>query len=220
LGKDKLKRFAENLKFTTLIQPEIVYPPQDDRLKGKWKEIYFKNQNALVLELGCGRGEYTISLAEKFPDKNFIGIDWKGARLWRGAKTAFENGMNNAAFLRIQIQNISSFFSANEVDEIWITFPDPQPDKEKKRLTSPRYLNMYRKFMTANGIINLKTDSRFFYDYTLEITEREDLPVLFSSDDIYYTHSQDEILSIHTTYEKRWLSEGSKICFIKFRING
>src|SRR6188768_2189690 len=136
MGKDKLKRFEENKSFTNLVQPELKWPLSDHVLKGKWKGEFFKNNNPLVLELGCGRGEYTVNLGQLFPDKNFIGIDWKGARLWRGAKTAFESGMNNVGFLRIQIQNIEAFFNINEVDEIWITFPDPQMQKtrEKKRL--------------------------------------------------------------------------------------
>ena len=221
MGKDKLKRFKENLTFTNMIQPKMVFPPEDHELKGNWKRIFFKNNNPIVLELGCGRGEYAINLALKFPEKNFIGIDWKGARLWRGAKTAFEEKMLNVAFLRIQIQNIYAFFGMKEVDEIWITFPDPQLVKsnEKKRLTSIRFLNLYRMIMTEDGIINLKTDSREFYDYSHEVVSGEKLDVLQATNDLYSNFRDDDVLSIKTTYEKLWLKEGAKICYLRFRIN-
>jgi tRNA (guanine-N7-)-methyltransferase len=221
MSKDKLKRFKENLTFTNLIQPKMVYPPEDHPLKGNWRRDFFKNDNDVILELGCGRGEYTLGLAHQFPNKNFIGIDWKGARLWRGAKTSFEDKISNAGFLRIQIQNICSFFELGEVEEIWITFPDPQIEKsrERKRLTSPRFLNNYRRIMNSKGIINLKTDSKFLYDYTLEVIAEQRLEILKASDDIYHEHDGDEILSIKTTYENLWLKEGSKICFISYRIN-
>jgi len=220
MGKDKLKRFRENESFTNLIQPKIIYPPVDHELKGKWKKNYFKNDNPIVLELGCGRGEYAINLALKYPEKNFIGIDWKGARLWRGAKTAFEDKMTNVGFLRIQIQNISAFFGKDEVDEIWITFPDPKLLKsdENKRLTSKRFLNLYRQFMISGGIINLKSDSRPFYDFTLETIMEENLDILKSTDDVYREFAGNEILSIQTTYEKLWLKQGSKICYLQFKI--
>ena len=221
MGKDKLKRFEENRTFTNLIQPGIQYPPVDNPLKGKWKSDFFHNSNPLVLELGCGRAEYTLSLARKFPQKNFIGIDWKGARIWRGAKTGLEEKLLNAGFLRIQIQNIESYFALGEVDEIWITFPDPQMEKsrERKRMTSPRYLNYFRNIMSAEGIIHLKTDSKLFYEYTLEIIGEQKLPVAISEDDLYQNHSEDEILSIKTTYEKIWLKSGAKICYLQFKIN-
>ena len=221
MGKDKLKRFKENLTFTNLIQPKICFPPEDDKLKGNWKKEFFKNNNPIVLELGCGRGEYTLNLASKFPEKNFIGVDWKGARLWRGAKTAFKEKMLNVGFLRIQIQNISSFFAPDEVDEIWITFPDPQMLKsgERKRLTSLRFLNLYRLFLVKHGFINLKTDNKLLYDYTLEVIASEKCEVLISIDDLYSKFEDDEILSIKTTYEKIWLREGVKICYIRFCIN-
>ena len=221
MGKDKLKRFKENETFTNLIQPKIIFPPEDDGLKGNWKKEFFKNNNPIVLELGCGRGEYTLNLASKFPEKNFIGVDWKGARLWRGAKTAFEEKILNVGFLRIQIENIHSFFGKDEVDEIWITFPDPHlaTSGEKKRLTSFRFLNLYRQFMVKQGVVNLKTDSKPLYDYSLEVLEKEKCEVLISSDDLYSKYEEDEILSIKTTYEKIWLKEGSKICYIQFRIN-
>lgn len=220
MGKNKLKRFEENLKFTTLFQPNISYPPPDDALKGNWNTSYFKNNNPIVLELGCGRGEYTIELAKKFPDKNFIGIDWKGARLWRGAKTAFEENMLNAAFLRIQILNCYAFFAPGEVDEIWITFPVPHMGKteERKRMTSPRLINLYRSFMRPGGIINLKTDNRPLFDYTLDIIQSENLKLLIKEEDVHQNRVDDEILAIKTTYENIWLKEGAKICFVRFEI--
>ncbi len=221
MGKNKLKRFEENETFTNLFQPKISYPPADDVLKGKWNMDFFHNENPIVLELGCGRAEYTLGLARLFPNKNFIGIDWKGARIWRGAKTALEESLANAGFLRIQIQNIGAFFAAGEVDEIWITFPDPRMEKSRinKRMTSPRYLNYFRNIMSANGIINLKTDNKPFYEYTLEVIGEEKLPVLMSEDDLYQKYSEDDVLSIQTTYEKIWLKKGAKISYVRFKIN-
>lgn len=221
MGKDKLKRFKENLSFSNLVQPVFDYPFSDHELKGKWNSKYFNNNNPVVLELGCGRGEYTVNLASIFPEKNFIGVDYKGARLWRGAKTAFEAKMLNVAFLRIQIQTIQYFFGTDEVDEIWITFPDPQVLKtgERKRLTSPRFLNLYRHFVKREGIINLKTDSEFLYEYTLEVLKEQRItPHKFSSD-VYSDFPGDEILAIKTTYEERWLKNGSKIYYLRFPLN-
>ena len=190
----------------------------DHELKGKWHSVFFKNENPIVIELGCGRGEYTVNLAEKFPQKNFIGIDWKGARLWRGAKTSHVNEMTNVAFLRIQILNILSFFSANEVGEIWITFPDPQPQfsRVRKRLTSPRFMNMYKQILCEDGIIHLKTDNKGFYDYTLEEVIKNKYRKIYSTDDLYHSDFENEILSIKTTYENIFLEQGSKICYLKF----
>jgi tRNA (guanine-N7-)-methyltransferase len=221
MGKNKLKRFEENLTFANMIQPKVDYPAADHELKGNWNKTFFQNNKPIVLELGCGRGEYTIGLAEKFPEKNFIGIDWKGARLWRGAKTAIEDQINNAGFLRIQILNICSFFAKDEVNEIWITFPDPQIEKsrERKRLTSLRFLNMYRKIMTTDGIVNLKTDSKPLYDFTLEVIGHDNLKVFRKSENIYKDFPGDEILGIQTTYEKMWLKDGSDILYLKFNVN-
>jgi tRNA (guanine-N7-)-methyltransferase len=221
MGKNKLKRFEENKSFANLIQPKLVYPPADDALKGRWKIDFFRNENPIVLELGCGRAEYTLGLARKFPNKNFIGIDWKGARIWRGAKTAIEENLTNAGFLRIQIQNINAFFAAGEVDEIWITFPDPQMEKSRqnKRMTSPRYLNYFRSILHPQGVVNLKTDNRPFYDFTLDVIGLEKLTVLASETDVYQNFPNDEILSIQTTYEKMWLKRGAKIYYVKFKIN-
>ena len=221
MGKNKLKRFEENETFTNLIQPKISYPPDDDLLKGKWKKDFFQNSNPLILELGCGRAEYTLGLARKFPQKNFIGIDWKGARIWRGAKTALEENLANTAFLRIQIQNICAFFAAGEVDELWITFPDPRMENTRvnRRMTSPRYLSYYRSIMPVDGIIHLKTDNKLFYEYTMEVICEEKLPVLMSEEDLYQKYSEDDVLSIQTTYENIWLKKGAKICYVQFKIN-
>ncbi len=217
--KRKLARFAENDTFPHLFQPKM-FPPVDHELKGKWLNDFFKNRNPIVLELGCGRGEYTVNLAEKFPEKNFVGVDWKGARLWRGAKTVQENKMQNVAFLRIMIQNILNFFSKDEVSEIWITFPDPQPQKtrERKRLTALRFLNQYKQILVEGGIIHLKTDNKFFYDYTLGVVTENNLKNLYATDDLYHSDAEDEILGIKTTYEKMFLEKGSKICYLKFTL--
>lgn len=221
MGKDKLRRFAENENFPNLIQPAFSYPPADHQLKGKWRTDFFKNENPIVLELGCGRGEYAVNLAELFPTKNFIGIDWKGARLWRGSKTGIENKISNLGFVRIQIQDAYAMFAENEVNEVWITFPDPQMEtgRVRKRLTAPRYFDLYRKFMTADGIVNLKTDSFPFYEYTLEVVAEQKLEILRQTDDLYNSSIVDEVLSIKTTYEKIWLKGGSKICYLQFKLN-
>jgi tRNA (guanine-N7-)-methyltransferase len=220
MTKRKLQRFAENETFPNVFQPKIVYPPVDHEMKGKWNEKFFRNDRPLILELGCGRGEYTINLAEKFPSSNYIGIDFKGARLWRGAKTALENEMNHVAFLRIQIQRIESYFALNEVDEVWITFPDPQPQqsREHKRLTSFRFLAMYKNLLRKPGIIHLKTDNRGLYEYTLDVIRENNLSLLASTDDLYHSNLHDEVLGIKTTYEKIFLQQGSKICYLKFRL--
>lgn len=221
MAKNKLRRFEENFTFKNLIQPGMTFPPPDHELKGKWNTNFFQKNQPIVLELGCGRGEYSVNLAEKFPDKNFIGIDWKGARLWRGAKTGVENNMQNLGFLRVQIQNLFAFFGENEISEIWITFPDPQMEKSrvKKRLTAPRFLSMYRKFMTASGLVNLKTDSLLFYEYTQEVIAEEKLNIKKQTTDLYESDILDDVLSIKTTYEKIWLKGGSKICYVQFSIN-
>ena len=173
------------------------------------------------LELGCGKGEYTIGLARTNPDKNYIGMDVKGARLWRGLKTASEESISNVAFIRSRIELIENYFGDNEVSEIWITFPDPQPRqaRERKRLTSPKFLEIYRKFLTKDGIIHLKTDSDLLYDFTCEMIENEKHTPLFSTNDLYATTQQMEVKNIRTFYEQRWLNEGLTIKYIAFRLN-
>jgi len=220
MGKDKLKRFEENKSFGCLYQPEFSEIFRTDYfMKGKWNSDHFKNSNPIVLELGCGRGEYTVALATREPEKNFIGVDIKGARMWRGAKTATEQGLNNAAFLRSRIEFIEWAFAPGEVSEIWITFPDPQMKSENKRLTSPAFIERYKKFLKPGGIIRLKTDSSFLYEYTLDLVNtRNDLELIEANDDIYGTGRADEILSVKTRYESHFLALGSKIHLLTFKI--
>ena len=219
MGKDKIRRFAENATFRCVVQPgfEEVFR-KDYALKGKWNRDFFGNDRPIVLELGCGRGEYTVALGERFPERNFIGVDVKGARLWRGAKTATENGMKNVAFLRTRIEFIDSCFAPGEVDEIWITFPDPQLNKNriKKRLTAPQFLAMYARFLREGGMINLKTDSVHLHEYTKNLARGNGLPVAACCDDIYGTGFADEVLSIKTTYEQRFLQAGLPITYLRF----
>jgi len=206
---------------THVVQPrfEDVFRKDHD-LKGKWKETFFGNNNPLILELGCGRGEYTIGMAKRFPGKNFLGIDIKGARMWSGATIAKKESINNVGFLRTRIELIESFFRRNEVDEIWITFPDPQLKKHrnKKRLTGPRFLNYYRSFLKENGIIHLKTDSLELYYYTLELIRKNDLETIKNTNDLYSDSDIDDNLLIRTHYEQIFLEAGKKITYISFRL--
>ncbi len=222
-AKNKLQRFADNEVFPNVIQPqfeEIFH--KEYKLKNQWKSEYWHNTNPIVLELGCGKGEYTVALAQANPEKNYIGIDIKGARFWRGAKTALDNDVKNAAFLRTRIEFIDSFFGANEVDEIWITFPDPQLRKKcaKKRLTSSRFLNMYRAMLQPNAVVNLKTDSKELYNYTKTLLEQNKQEILVATDDLYNSGMCDEILSIKTQYESFYLAQGKPITYLKFRLSG
>lgn len=223
MGKDKYKRFQENLTFNNLVQPEFdeIFH-KDHKLKGRWGADFFGNDNPIVLELGCGRGEYTVALGEKFPERNFIGIDIKGARMWRGAKTATENEMTNIGFLRTRIEFINSFFGADEVSEIWITFPDPQlkKDRVKKRLTAPAFLEYYAQFLKEDGIVNLKTDSQHLHEYTKTVVTHNDLPQYQVCNDIYGTGYADDVLSIKTTYEVQFLKEGLSITYLRFGLAG
>ncbi len=219
-SKNKLKRFKENEIFSNLIQPnrESIFKNQFN-LRGNWNSTYFKNDNPIVLELGCGKGEYTLYFSELNPEINYIGIDIKGARIWRGAKTAFERGLKNVAFLRTQIELLTKLFSHNEVNEIWITFPDPQIKlrRAKHRLTNPEFLNMYKKILKSKGSINVKTDSDFFYGYTLGIIQGLGGKVIYSDNDIYKNpNSPTELTKVQTFYERTFLNDGKKISFIKF----
>jgi tRNA (guanine-N7-)-methyltransferase len=208
--------------FNNVIEPETEevkageYP-----LKGRWQKEFFKNNDPIVLELGCGKGEYTLGLATKFPNKNHIGIDIKGARIWRGAKTAFENKIPNASFLRTRIEFIKAFFSEDEVDEIWITFPDPHPKRRnsRKRLTGPYFLNSYRSFLKNNGIIHLKTDNRELFNYTYGIAKHNNLEIITATDDLYSGKIENDILSIRTYYEDIFLSQAIKINYLSFRLD-
>ena len=213
MGKDKLRRFAEIETFANVYQLE-----EGQVLKGNWAANHFKNTNPVVLELACGKGEYSVNLATLFPDKNFIGIDYKGNRIWRGAKTAIEEGINNVAFLRIQIENLLDYFAEGEIDEIWITFPDPQPQdsREKKRLTFPAFLNRYKIVLKPSGCVNLKTDNDQLYAYTVEKTTESGLIVHKNTDHLYTSELVDEVLSIKTYYEKKYLLHDKNINYIQF----
>ena len=220
-SKKKLQKFAENLTFPNLFQPEYEEVKQGFYLKGKWKSDFFKNDNPLVLELGCGKGEYSVGLGKKYPNKNFIGIDVKGARLWRGCKTSNEDKMTNIAFIRMKIQNIESFFAHNEVDEIWITFPDPQPKKSKsnKRLTSQVFLDRYTRIAKPNTLFHLKTDNEPLFDYTLEVIEENKHQLLVAIKDLYHNSGFEEVKSIKTHYEKIFSEQGYDINYLEFKIN-
>lgn len=221
-SKNKLKRFKENETFENVFQPsrtELV--DQIYALKGNWNSTFFKNNNPLVLELGCGKGEYTVALAKKFPNKNFIGIDIKGARFWRGAKTAIEDSIPNTAFLRTQIELIEYTFAKAEVDEIWITFPDPQIKykRTKHRLTNSDFLKRYKTILKPDGVMNLKTDSEFMHGYTLGLLHGEGHDVLYANHNVYKQEgSPEEVTSIQTHYESIYLSEDKPITYIKFKI--
>lgn len=188
--------------------------------KGRWAADFFKNDKPVVLELACGKGEYTVNLATLFPEKNFIGIDYKGNRIWRGAKTALEEGVANVGFLRIQIETILDYFGEGEVDEIWITFPDPQPQisREKKRLTSPRFLDKYKQILKPGGFINLKTDNDGLHAYTVEKIEELGLNLHIRTEDLYNSEYADEVLSIKTYYEKKYLKDNKNINYLKFSL--
>ena len=205
-----------------MFQPSREEVTQGDfPLRGKWNEDFFKNTNSLVLELGCGKGEYSVGLAEKNPDKNFVGIDIKGARFWRGAKTAIESGLNNVAFVRTQIELIQGIFADGEVNEIWITFPDPQIKykRTKHRMTNPEFLKLYKKILTNDGIVNLKTDSEFMHGYTLGILQGAGHEILYSNHDVYINEgSPEEVTGIQTFYEKQYLEVNKPITYIRFKI--
>lgn len=213
MGKDKLRRFAEVDTFSNVVQLDAGKP-----FKGKWASEFFKNDNPVVLELACGKGEYTVNLGRIFPEKNFIGIDYKGNRIWRGAKTALEDGVSNVGFLRIQIETILDYFAEGEIDEIWITFPDPQPQisREKKRLTSPRFLEKYKQILRHQGHVNLKTDNDSLHAYTSEKIDELGLKLVVKTEDLYNSGHADEVLSIKTYYEKKYLQDNKNINYLKF----
>lgn len=219
MGKGKLAKFAEMAANPLVVEcPFWQLQKEGFALKGNWHQHFFKNNNPIVLELGCGRGEYTIGLARRFPEKNFIGIDIKGARMWHGAKIAQEEGMGNVAFLRTNIECIDGLFAENEVAELWLTFSDPQMKKATKRLTSTYFMERYRRFLVDGGIVHLKTDSNFMFTYTKYMVEHNALPVEFVTDDLYHSGLVDDILGIQTYYEKQWLSRGLNIKYLKFRL--
>ena len=219
MGKNKLQKFSDMETFGCVLQyPRHILIEKGFPYKGKWNAEFFSRPNPITLELGCGKGEYTVGLAEANPDRNYIGVDIKGARMWKGAKSVEEKGMDNAAFLRTEIEQISAFFAPEEIDEIWITFPDPQMQKARKRLTSSRFLTNYRTFLRHGGIVNLKTDSPFLYEYTRRLVELNGFEVLANTDDLYGSGLADPVTSIKTFYEQQWLSRGKTIKLISFRI--
>lgn len=219
MTKKKLQRFSELETFAHVIQPKFdeVFG-RDFHLKGLWQRNHFHNENPVILELGCGKGEYTTGLAKRFPEKNFIGVDIKGARIWRGAVTALGEQLTNVLFLRSRIEMIGSFFGPEEIDEIWLTFPDPQLKKKRKRLTSARFLNTYRTFLKSKGIVHLKTDSLVLYRYTLDLIKKNKLSLRFYSEDLYHSGLTDDIPDIKTFYERQFLDQGKKITYLCFEL--
>ncbi|MCX6296690.1 MAG: tRNA (guanosine(46)-N7)-methyltransferase TrmB [Bacteroidetes bacterium] len=224
MAKRKLKKFAEVSSFGNCFF--LSFEQARDAglsMKGKWHKDYFKNEHPIVLELGCGKGEYTVGLAKRYPDKNFIGVDIKGNRIWTGAKSAIENKMNNVAFIRTRIDFIDTCFDENEVDEIWITFPDPQPQKTRvrNRLTNMMFLTRYKKILKMGGFINLKTDNEPFYEYSREVVLENNMEILDATNNLYEdtTPRDEELTNIKTYYEKLFSDKGFNICYLKFRVS-
>jgi tRNA (guanine-N7-)-methyltransferase len=223
MGKGKLAKFADMETYENVFQyPYSVMEHVPFEMKGHWHEQYFHNDHPIVLELGCGKGEYTIGLAQQYPDVNFIGVDIKGARMWTGATQALNEGLKNVAFLRTNIEIIDRFFAPDEVQEIWLTFSDPQMKNPRKRLTSTWFLERYRHFLVDGGIIHLKTDSNFLFTYTTCLVEHNQLPLLEKTDDLYHTSQlstlTSQLLSIQTYYESMWIARGLNIKYMKFRL--
>ena len=226
MGKNKLKKFAELETFHNVFQcgaREMVEGSPVVAMRGKWHEEYFHNDNPIVLELGCGRGEYTVGLAARYPDKNYIGIDIKGARMWAGAKQAELAGMKNVAFLRTNIEMLAHFFAPNEVAEIWITFPDPQMKKATKRMTSTYFMQRYAQLLHPNGLIHLKTDSPFLYTYTQAMVKENKYPLLVDTDDLYSDKTKGDEVSearaLQTHYEHQWLDRGLTIKYLRWELS-
>ena len=223
MGKGKLAKFADMENYENVFQyPYSVMEHVPFEMKGHWHEQYFHNDHPIVLELGCGKGEYTVGLAQQYPDVNFIGVDIKGARMWTGATQAVNEGLKNVAFLRTNIEIIDRFFAPDEVQEIWLTFSDPQMKNPRKRLTSTWFLERYRHFLIDGGIIHLKTDSNFLFTYTTCLVEHNQLPLLEKTDDLYHTSQlstlTSQLLSIQTYYESMWIARGLNIKYMKFRL--
>lgn len=223
MSKGKLAKFADMERYENVFQyPYSVVDNVPFEMKGLWREQFFHNPNPIVLELGCGKGEYTVELAKLYPDVNFIGVDIKGARMWTGATMALNEGLKNVAFLRTSIEIIDRFFSKDEVQEIWLTFSDPQMKNPRKRLTSTYFMERYRRFLIDNGVVHLKTDSNFLFTYTSYMVEHNAMPLLFHTTDLYNHDGLDDetrkILAIQTYYEKMWLERGLNIKYMKFRL--
>ncbi|MDR0973781.1 MAG: tRNA (guanosine(46)-N7)-methyltransferase TrmB [Prevotellaceae bacterium] len=218
MSKNKLSKFADMASYSHVFEYPYSVTDTPFEQRGSWGERVFGNDHPIVLELGCGRGEYTVGLGRLFPDKNFIGVDIKGARMWSGATQALRENLPNVAFLRTNIEIIDRFFAPDEVSEIWLTFPDPQMKKATKRLTSTYFMERYRRFLQGNGWIHLKTDSNFMFTYTREMVARNGLPLAYCTDDLYHAGIADEILGIQTYYEQQWLARGLSIRYIKFAL--
>ncbi|MDY5657220.1 MAG: tRNA (guanosine(46)-N7)-methyltransferase TrmB [Prevotella sp.] len=223
MSKGKLAKFADMERYENVFQyPYSVVEQVPFEMKGRWNECYFRNAHPIVLELGCGKGEYTVELAKLYPEVNFIGVDIKGARMWTGATQALQEGLKNVAFLRTNIEVIDRFFTPGEVTEIWLTFSDPQMKNPRKRLTSTWFMQRYRHFLADGGIVHLKTDSNFLFTYTTYMVEKNGLPLLFRTEDLYHTEGIDEetrrILAIRTYYESMWIDRGLNIRYMKFRL--
>ncbi|MGW8317422.1 MAG: tRNA (guanosine(46)-N7)-methyltransferase TrmB [Bacteroidales bacterium] len=221
MGKNKLSRFRELETFDKVFQPPFEeFFQKEYHLKGKWCREVFGNDHPLVLELGCGKGEYTIGLARRYPERNYMGVDIKGARIWKGARTAHLEGIPNVAFLRTRIDFMRSFFAPGEVSELWITFPDPQEKtrRRKKRLTGAAFLNMYRAFLKHDALIHLKTDNPSLYRDTFDLVRFNEMPVERNSSDLYREQWDDETVKIQTFYEKHFLEEGARIHYLSFRL--
>ena len=219
MGKGKLQKFADMREYPNVVEHHFsIADASPFPMLGKWGKEFFGNDNPIVIELGCGRGEYTVGLARRYPDKNFIGVDIKGARMWTGATEALREGLKNVGFLRTNIEIIDHFFAAGEVSEIWLTFPDPQMKKYTKRLTSTLFLQRYRNILAPDGIVHLKSDSNFMFTYTSYVTEVNNLPVISCNEDIYANGEAEEPLDIKTYYEQQWLSRGINIKYISFSL--
>ena len=218
MAKKKLIHFTENLTFPHLFQPKYQELVPGFRMRGRWNEEFFRNDHEITLELGCGKGEYTVALAERYPARNFIGIDIKGARLWRGCKTVAEMNMGNVAFIRTHANNVELLFRQGEIAEIWITFPDPQPNYERKRLTAPVFLERYRKVLRPGGLIHLKTDDPPLFQYTMEILQAQGHKLHYSTDDLYDSGYPGDAGLVRTYYEKIWLEQGKKINYLYFSV--
>jgi tRNA (guanine-N7-)-methyltransferase len=219
VAKKKLIHFEENLSFPHLLQPSYSDLLDGFSMRAGWHERFFRNDHPIIVELGCGKGEYTVGLAARYPQKNFIGIDWKGARLWRGSKTVAEQDMKNVGFVRSMVDHIELIFAPEEISEIWITFPDPQVRKERLRLTAPVFLAKFRNILGPDGVIHLKTDDQFFYNYTMSVVREQNHRLLYSTDDLYSSGNQEDAVAIQTYYENRWLGLGKKICYLRFQLN-
>lgn len=220
VGKNKLAKFEEMERLENVIQvPYRELQQENFNLKGKWATDFFKNENPVILELGCGKGEYTVELAEKNPLFNYIGVDIKGARMYVGAKQAIEKNLKNVAFLRTNIEIVNKFFAEEEVSEIWLTFPDPQMKKTRKRLTSTSFLNLYTQFLKKDGIVHLKTDSNFQFTYTSALVHLNQFEIVAETNNLYESDILTETLQIKTFYEKQWLSRGITIKYIAFKLS-